>query len=154
MKGAIGVLEKNRILPWLIVILIATLIFYTSSLPAPVKIKMQPSYVTVVYHIIVFFILSFFLLIAFRVQKNIAFLFVAIIVAVFYGIMDEFHQFFVPGRACAFSDLMLDMVGIFFSTLLYIIFINNSKARTNKAKKAKNLKTPDISKSKIKREKW
>jgi VanZ family protein len=35
----------------------------------------------------------------------------AIVIAVLYGVSDEVHQMFVPGRTAAFDDLIADTVG-------------------------------------------
>lgn len=52
-------------------------------------------------------------------------LWVALAVCSFYSVTDEFHQLFIPGRSCQFSDMLLDTagsaVGIF---LWWLIFYN------------------------------
>ena len=35
----------------------------------------------------------------------------ALVLAVLYGVSDEFHQSFVPGRDMSVSDLMVDLIG-------------------------------------------
>lgn len=44
--------------------------------------------------------------------------------AVFYAMTDEFHQYFVPGRACMITDVGFDSVGaavgVAFSSFLFI----------------------------------
>ncbi|GAW93133.1 VanZ family protein [Calderihabitans maritimus] len=35
----------------------------------------------------------------------------AVAISIFYGITDEIHQYFVPGRTSAISDLLADAVG-------------------------------------------
>ena len=35
----------------------------------------------------------------------------SILIAVLYAISDEIHQFFVPGRACRFYDVLIDTLG-------------------------------------------
>ena len=35
-----------------------------------------------------------------------------------YAVSDELHQFFVPGRACMWQDVLLDSAGVFAGTLL------------------------------------
>lgn len=46
----------------------------------------------------------------------------------FWGIFDEVHQYFVPGRDCNLYDWLADLAGIFVAVLLikYIIKIKNS----------------------------
>ncbi|PIS33500.1 MAG: VanZ family protein, partial [Candidatus Omnitrophica bacterium CG08_land_8_20_14_0_20_41_16] len=42
------------------------------------------------------------------------------IFAVFYGISDEFHQYFVPYRDASAFDVLIDGFGGFLGSLLYI----------------------------------
>jgi VanZ family protein len=44
-----------------------------------------------------------------------------IVAAVLYGISDELHQFFVPGRHLSLFDVFLDSVGVIFATMIYLI---------------------------------
>ena len=44
---------------------------------------------------------------------------IAIIITVLYGISDEIHQIFVPGRHFAILDILTDSAGILFASLLY-----------------------------------
>jgi VanZ family protein len=39
---------------------------------------------------------------------------------VFYGITDEFHQSFVPGRSADLQDLMADTLGGAVATIIYL----------------------------------
>jgi VanZ family protein len=43
----------------------------------------------------------------------------ALVLAVSYGVTDEFHQSFVPGRDMSVSDLMVDLIGA--SVVLLVI---------------------------------
>jgi len=115
--------EKHNKISLIIVILIAILIFYLSSLtfaggaPGP-KLK----YKSIIYHFFIFFLFSFFLLIALLKgeKTNLFSLFsLAILLSIIYAVSDEFHQFFVSGRACALSDILTDSAGILFAGLLY-----------------------------------
>ncbi|MCR5467440.1 MAG: VanZ family protein [Lachnospiraceae bacterium] len=40
-----------------------------------------------------------------------------------YAVTDEIHQFFVPGRACQFTDVLIDSAGGFISTVLIVIIM-------------------------------
>lgn len=42
-------------------------------------------------------------------QKN--YLWLAILLAILYGVSDEIHQYFVPGRSSEFYDIVADAVG-------------------------------------------
>lgn len=39
----------------------------------------------------------------------------------FYAITDEIHQIFVPGRACQFIDMMVDLAGILSGFIVYAV---------------------------------
>lgn len=47
----------------------------------------------------------------------------------FYACTDELHQYFVPERACMFTDVLLDTCGGLAGMLISFIFIRNSKNR-------------------------
>ena len=42
----------------------------------------------------------------------------ALVLAVLYGVTDEYHQSFVPGRTMSLSDLMVDLIGASAALLL------------------------------------
>ena len=78
------------------------------SYPPTLEIKYGANYE----HIVEYFILSFLLYRGFRNSryKNVAFS-LAILIALVYGISDEMHQYFVPGRSFDFLDMGLDFLG-------------------------------------------
>ncbi len=45
----------------------------------------------------------------------------------FYACTDELHQYFVPERACMFSDVILDTCGGLAGMLFSFVFLRNSK---------------------------
>lgn len=116
-------------------ILIAITIFYISSLTFPPG---EPVHDTraILYHFYAFFFLSFFILISLTQGKlnNKNLIFIGIIIAIMYGILDEFHQFYVPGRYCSFKDFLIDSAGILFAGTLYSLpfaFRSNSLQSKN-----------------------
>lgn len=122
----IGWFEKNNILSWIITLLIAVFIFYISSQSFP-NGSPGPSwnFKPYLYHILIFFLLSFFLSIS--LSKGLSnykiFVFIAILIGLAYGIFDELHQFFVPGRECAIDDALIDGVGSLSAGILYLLRI-------------------------------
>ena len=60
------------------------------------------------------------------------FIFIGVIIALVYAVSDEFHQLFVPGRACSFSDFLVDSAGIFLATLIYSLKFLNPKKEFSK----------------------
>ena len=116
--------EKHHVLSWLITFLIAGTIFYVSSLTFESAGTGSSSNIkTIIYHILIFFIFSFFLMIASVKGKNKELIFLAVPIAVLYGISDEIHQYFVPGRYSTIFDIFLNSVGILFAFMIYFITI-------------------------------
>lgn len=105
---------KKFLYYWLPIYVYAGLIFYFSSLPIPsFIIEIYPE--TFVWHIIEYAILSILLFRALINSKNSSFrenaIYLSIIIAILYGITDEIHQYFVPGRVSSFFDIMANSLG-------------------------------------------
>jgi len=115
--------EKHYLISLLIAILIAIFIFYMSSLrfekgaPGP-----QIPFKSIIYHFLIFFILAFFLCIYFVKGKckNKYLIFIALLIAIAYGITDELHQLFVPNRYCDINDALIDSLGIMLASIIYM----------------------------------
>lgn len=122
----ISLLEKNKLLSWGITLLIAITIFYVSSLTSrQIPGGGGTGLRAILYHIIIFFLFAFFLAISLVQGKKKDLISLAIILAVAYGITDEIHQYFVPGRASSFSDFLLDSLGILFASMIYFISLKS-----------------------------
>jgi len=115
--------ERHNTLSWIITFLIAIAIFYISSLKFDSVSVGLSSINSILYHILAFFFFAFFLMISLVRKENKNFIFLAILFAVFYGVSDELHQFFVPGRYSSLFDVFLDSVGIVFAFMIYFISI-------------------------------
>ncbi len=48
----------------------------------------------------------------------------ALLLSLLYGISDEAHQYFIPGRFASFSDLLLNLVGIVLVLKFYPLIDN------------------------------
>ncbi|MDP3992045.1 MAG: VanZ family protein [Candidatus Pacearchaeota archaeon] len=117
-------LEKKRIFAVVLAVLIAAEIFFFSSISGFGLPEQGGLKVSIIYHFSFFFLLNFFLLISFNGNKGIKFryLVAALILSVIYAVLDEIHQLFVPFRYAAFGDIMIDNIGIFLSTLIYLYY--------------------------------
>ena len=81
-------------------------------------------------HFAAYFVLSVFLYLAMIMQKKyprfkefpVKYTF---IIAFFYGVFDEFHQLFIPGRYFDLFDLLADVVGTILA--LYIVHLLHNK---------------------------
>ncbi len=115
--------EKYNKLSWAITILIALIIFYVSSLTVKQTSGLGNGPNSVFYHITIFFLFSFFLLISLVRGKNRDLILIVIAVSIIYAVLDEMHQFFVPGRASSFRDIILDSIGILSALIVYLFSI-------------------------------
>lgn len=118
--------EKHPKITWIVTLLIMILIFFMSSLsfekgaPGP-----DWSFKSTLYHFSIFFLLCFFLCISLiKGQKNKNhFIILGLILAIFYGVSDEIHQYFVPGRACCFEDILTNSIGALSAGVFYSIYL-------------------------------
>jgi len=98
---------------------IAIEVFLLSSRPLPEQVPKIPG-MDKIFHFIVYAALSsaiFGSIIKSKSNHNKA-LFISIFLAVLYGLSDEFHQSFVPGRECSLLDLLADFLGAAFGTAI------------------------------------
>jgi len=107
---------------WLPVFLFLGIIFYASTIPGK-DITSFISWQAVAYHFLVYLFLAFFLVMALRKtypdKPAIKIVFFVIIFGVIYGIMDEFHQSFTPGRSVSAFDVFIDSLGTIIGSIIY-----------------------------------
>lgn len=111
--------EKHNKISWLITILIAITIFYLSTLTFE-STGTGTGNKSVIYHIAIFFIFAGFLLISAIKGKRKSLIPLVIITAIVYGVLDEFHQYFVPGRFFSVYDIVLNILGIVTASTIYL----------------------------------
>lgn len=103
----------------------AGLIFYLSGIP-DLKTNLEYDFMLrKIAHILEYLILTFFLYRAFRgsFKINPLRLFIyPVFLSSLYAISDEVHQYFVPGRMCAFNDVLIDAIGILGFYIIIKIF--------------------------------
>lgn len=100
--------------------------WFTSLLNFIFPFELTEDFVRTMAHFSEFACLSFFmnnLFVSYKEKLTPVF---ACALSFFYAITDEIHQIFVPGRACQFLDMMVDLAGIVsgmlvFSFLYFII---------------------------------
>jgi len=120
-------LEKNKIFLWIITISFFIVIFYISSITFPLPTG-RSSIMSIIYHICIFFLLAiFFFISTLERKKNIKKIILSLLIVTIYAVLDELHQFFVPGRICSIDDFLLDFTGIIFAFLIYFILIFKKK---------------------------
>ncbi len=108
------------------VLLYAAAIFYVSSLETVSLPDLHISLEDKLLHAIAYFLFGMLLIRAFHfggartLSKK---LIVAVMLLGFvYGLSDEIHQYFVPGRSSEVLDWLADAIGIMFGVLFYIRF--------------------------------
>ncbi len=89
-------------------------------------------------HLFLYFGLGILLHLTFRNSENIvlkkyAAIF-AVLLGIIYGITDEFHQSFVPGRSSNIHDLLADGIGVTIAQIIFVVLILINLQR----KKSKN----------------
>lgn len=84
-------------------------------------IEKMPSFLFAdkIVHIVCFAFLSFWVSFACNIScyKKI---FIAILIVIIYGIIDEIHQSFIPGRSCSFLDWFADCIGAFLGSVIFV----------------------------------
>ena len=116
--------EKNYKISLAITFLIAIAMFYISSLTfGGAGEKGGTNLIAILYHILAYFFLALFLGFALIKGKHKSLFIIVILFSIFYGITDEIHQYFVPGRDASFKDVGLNAIGILFSSLFYLVSI-------------------------------
>ena len=103
--------------------LYAIMIFIFSSVPHLSLPPIAGHWTDKLVHFIEYAIFGWLLARSFRhsasvdFQKN--FLVFAVITGTLYGLLDECHQLFVPGRLFTLSDLSADFIGSFLGAFIY-----------------------------------
>jgi len=120
--------ESHNRISWTITIFGAIAIFYISSITfAPGAIP-RVNFLSILYHFCAFFFFAIFLMISSTQGKRRYTVFIlAFILAILYGILDELHQYFVPGRASTIFDIGIDSLGVLFASMIYWIRIEYKK---------------------------
>jgi VanZ family protein len=122
--------EKHHKVSWVITLFGAIAIFYISSLTFGGG-GGGKGILAILYHILAFFCFGVFLLVSMVQGKRRDLLIPAAVLGVLYGVSDEIHQLFVPGRYAGGFDVFLDSVGILFAFMVYLISIEYRKLKKN-----------------------
>ncbi|MFW6074200.1 MAG: VanZ family protein [Chloroflexota bacterium] len=113
-------------------ILWMALIFALSSrqtLPPPPGVSFSTG--AIIGHFSLYFVLTVLLAVAFSgaLRPNAWAIFAAAVAASFYGISDEFHQAFVPGRSATLFDVIVDASGAFSAAAFILLASNRLRSR-------------------------
>lgn len=94
-----------------------SLIFYISSLSQPVKLPTIPG-IDKLIHFLEFGLLGYLVFNSIESSDKNRKENYAIFLSIFYGGLDEIHQYYVPGRYCDWVDFLADSLGIIFVVLI------------------------------------
>ena len=109
---------------WFLVTGYAAFIFFLSSLPRPLPESLQKYLSDWILHGVEYGVFGFLLVRAlqgsFEKQSRSFLLITALILGIFYGVSDEWHQRFVPNRHSSARDVAVDGVGVFLGAMVWI----------------------------------
>ncbi|MFH1782294.1 MAG: VanZ family protein [Candidatus Omnitrophota bacterium] len=115
-------MAKNFVRYWVPFYAYAALIFYLSSLSKVLPEIDIPSFDKFL-HVIEYGVFGILAIRAFKNSKKAIlkkhFGSIAILVSILYGISDEAHQAFVPGRYFSYLDMVFDTIGSIMGVLIY-----------------------------------
>ncbi len=104
-------------------ILVAAILFGLSSLPSSAVPSLGIKYEDLVMHFGAYSVFGFTLglgILHEGVAPTRKRIFLALLIGLLYGISDEFHQSFVPGRQSTVSDVIADTLGCAFGVYVYL----------------------------------
>ena len=112
---------RKAVMYWVLTVGYMSVIFYLSS--QNFSLPKLPTNSDKVIHALIYFPLAFLLYLSLRNCGIKKYIFViAFILAGIYGISDEFHQSFVPGRDASLGDAAADFAGALLGSLGASIF--------------------------------
>ena len=125
-------LEKNKkLLVYTPLVVYWIILFGATTLPA----ASMPSFGVVdkVNHLLAYFILAILLFLTLLFQQKVPLSLnkaaaYALIICSLYGMLDEVHQIFIPGRSAEFLDFLADACGALLGVLLMNYLVKKSGA--------------------------
>jgi len=106
----------------------AALLYYLSDQPMAVDIHAF-EYQDKVLHVFAYFVLGMLIMAALRAGSHgyrVSQLLLVTLLAVLYGLLDEYHQSFVPGRDPALGDVVADVAGGLLGALFVYLLARRS----------------------------
>lgn len=110
--------SRRAIIYWFFTAIYMGIIFYLSSLER-IDLPELPKFSDKLLHMVAYLLLAFLInlsLFKSNIKKYI--LMLAFLLATLYGITDEFHQVFIPGRDATIGDVIADSLGSFLGSYL------------------------------------
>lgn len=120
------IISKSFLVNQLPAVLVAITLFILSSIPYPPPVILNVSYEDLIMHAIVYSVFGFFVARALyhqdrylKFKENL--LLFTFLIGTIYGISDEIHQYFVPGRVSDILDVFADVFGTLIGFALFKI---------------------------------
>lgn len=88
------------------------MIIVVSSLPGEDIPEVGFEFADKLAHFLEYLVLGVLLILAFKGKKMLLW-------AGVFGVIDELHQFFIPGRECSPADLAMNLIGVAVSPLVF-----------------------------------
>ena len=153
--------KNHNLMSWIAVLLVMSVIFFLSSQPAPRSNELSKQVTEVIVKIAkkvmdsgadteelverfnslvrkyahggVYFVLGFFTAMAlvFSGMGGLGAFFLSMSICVFYAVIDEMHQHFIPGRGAQMEDILIDSAGAFSGILLFLFLAAFRKMMKN-----------------------
>jgi hypothetical protein len=108
-----------RLFSWLLLAAYMGLIFWLSS-KSVLPVAMDFPYEDKLIHFCAYAIMGFLAAHAMAEGSHKRRFWIAFVIASLYGVTDEFHQYFVPGRECDFGDWLADACGAWVGAYIYL----------------------------------
>ncbi len=125
----------SRMATWSPPVIWSAGIFYFSSLPGSSIHLPQFKFVDKLIHVLVFGILSLLVLRVTRGAENkIKAFYFGTLYSILYGLTDEVHQFFVPGRFADPYDFLANVVGVLVGCLMFTRYFGGLEGGTENVK--------------------
>lgn len=107
---------------WLPVFIWAFLIFYLSSLPIPAvsAVGWQEFAVKKFAHMVVYGVLAILLYRTLKFENIRRAAILSVAISALYGVTDEYHQSFTPGRGPSIKDVIFDTIGAYLA--VYVLW--------------------------------
>ncbi|MEE8329186.1 MAG: VanZ family protein [Thermodesulfovibrionia bacterium] len=114
--------EKNTlqtaIIFWFFAICYMGIIFYFSSLKGTALPELPQGFDKII-HAGIYAVLAFLIFLSLNASGDRKYVFLlSIVIATIYGVTDEFHQLYVPGRETSIGDIIADFIGAFSGSYL------------------------------------
>ena len=115
-------MNKNFLNGYIPAIVWASFILILTSIPTLSAPSLGIDFEDKLYHFIVYFVFGLLLARAGMQRQNSRMtvgLFYAFLMGTTFGVLDELHQTFIPGRTCDFWDATADAIGILAGVLVF-----------------------------------